>query len=472
MTALTQATAIDDGTPGFGVYIHWPFCAQKCPYCDFNSHVRFGGWDEPRFPPPATRACPHGAPTSGPPPPRGGLGAGGGASPTAAVLQSPPPNLPHQGGGERAAPPTVTSIFFGGGTPSLMQPATVAAILDHIASLWPVSSAAEITLEANPGSVEAGRFAGYRTAGVNRVSIGVQSLRDDDLKRLGRIHSVEEAKAAVALAHKTFDRVSFDLIYARPYQTPADWRTELSEALALAGRHLSLYQLTIEPETPFAALYAKGRLAIPAAEAAHDLYEVTQDLTAAAGLPQYEISNHAAPGEQSRHNLTYWRYGTYAGIGPGAHGRLQTPDALLATETERNPERWLSNVEEAGHGIAATETIPPAAQADEMLLMGLRLSEGVDLDRLARISGLAPSAARLRKLSEQGLIEQIPPLAPPDAETGFDEIRACLGPGLKPATQEKTPRLGRIRATGEGRFILNHLVLELTSGLETAPQDQ
>ncbi|WP_081717620.1 radical SAM family heme chaperone HemW [Hyphomicrobium nitrativorans] len=375
-------------------------------------------------------------------------------------------------GGEGASPPTVTSIFFGGGTPSLMQPATVAAILDHIASLWPVSPGAEITLEANPGSVEAGRFAGYRTAGVNRVSIGVQSLRDEDLKRLGRIHSVEEAKAAVALAHKTFDRVSFDLIYARPHQTPADWRAELTEALALAGRHLSLYQLTIEPETPFAALYAKGRLAIPAAEAAHDLYEVTQDLTAAAGLPQYEISNHAAPGEQSRHNLTYWRYGTYAGIGPGAHGRLQTPAALLATETERNPEAWLANVEETGHGIAATEAIPSSAQADELLLMGLRLAEGVDLDRLARISGLAPSAARLRKLSDQGLIEQISPATAPASEPGFDEIRACLGPGLTPAGQEKAPRLGRIRATGEGRFILNHLVLELTSGLETALQHQ
>ena len=436
MTTLTRATTADDGTPGFGVYIHWPFCAQKCPYCDFNSHVRFGGWDEPRFLAAYKRELDHAA------------------------------SLVHR----TRAP--VTSIFFGGGTPSLMQPETVAAILDHIANLWTIAPSAEITLEANPGSVEAGRFAGYRKAGVNRVSIGVQSLRDEDLKRLGRIHSVEEAKAAVGLAQRTFDRVSFDLIYARPRQTPADWRTELTEALAMAGGHLSLYQLTIEPETPFAALYAKGRLAIPAAEAAHDLYEVTQELTAAAGLPQYEISNHAAPGEQSRHNLTYWRYGTYAGIGPGAHGRLQTPDALLATETERSPEAWLANVEQAGHGIAATEAIPASAQADELLLMGLRLAEGVDLDRLARISGLAPSAARLRKLSEQGLIEQIPPLTSPDVEPGLDEIRACLGPGLTPAAQDAAPRLGRIRATGDGRFILNHLVLELTSGLETAPQAQ
>ena len=447
---LQPATATDDGTPGFGVYIHWPFCAQKCPYCDFNSHVRFGGWDEPRFLAAYKRELDHVATLTSPPPVWGRPG-GGNARPSAVGV------------------PPVTSIFFGGGTPSLMQPATVAAILDHIASLWPVSPAAEITLEANPGSVEAGRFAGYRAAGVNRVSIGVQSLRAADLKRLGRIHSVEEAKAAVALAHKTFDRVSFDLIYARPQQTPADWRAELSEALALAGRHLSLYQLTIEPETPFAALYAKGRLAIPPAEAAHDLYEVTQDLTAKAGLPQYEISNHAAPGEESRHNLTYWRYGTYAGIGPGAHGRIATPEALLATETERNPERWLANVEQVGHGIAATETVPPSAQADEMLLMGLRLTEGVDLDRLAGISGLAPSAACLRTLSEQGLIERIAPRAVPDPEPDLDEIRACLGPGLAPATLRKAASLGRIRATAEGRFILNHLVLELTSGLETAP---
>ena len=433
MTPHRPATATDDGAPGFGVYIHWPFCAQKCPYCDFNSHVRFGGWDEPRYLAAYKRELDH-----------------------VAALTSP----------RSTSPPTVTSIFFGGGTPSLMQPETVAAILDHIANLWSVAPAAEITLEANPGSVEAGRFAGYRAAGVNRVSIGVQSLRDDDLKRLGRIHSAAEARTAVALAHKTFDRVSFDMIYARPHQSLDDWRTELAEALAMAGRHLSLYQLTIEPETAFAALYAKGRLAVPPAEAAHDLYEATQELTAAAGLPQYEISNHAAPGEESRHNLTYWRYGTYAGIGPGAHGRIETSGALLATETERNPERWLGLVEQSGHGLAATEPVPPSAQADEMLLMGLRLAEGVDLDRLALLTGLAPSPARLGKLAEQGLIEQVRLHAPPIPEPGLDEIRTCLGPGLAPAALAETNTPGRIRATGEGRFILNHLVLELTSALE------
>jgi oxygen-independent coproporphyrinogen-3 oxidase len=414
--------------PGFGVYIHWPFCAQKCPYCDFNSHVRFGGWDEPRYLAAYKRELDH----------------------TAALTST-------------AKRRTVSSIFFGGGTPSLMKPETVGAILDHIGSLWPVDPKAEITLEANPGSVEAARFAGYRSVGVNRVSIGVQSLRDADLKRLGRIHSVEEAKAAVAIAHRTFDRVSFDLIYARPDQTPDDWRSELTEALAMASGHLSLYQLTIEPETRFADLYAKGRLVIPAAEAAHDLYELTQELTAKSGLDQYEISNHARRGEESRHNLLYWRYGEYAGVGPGAHGRLNTADAHIATMTERSPERWLQQVEDTGNGVTETEPLTPEARTDEMLLMGLRLEEGIDLDRLARIAGLAPRASTLATLIEQGLVERVgrEDMA---AESEFDEIRACLGPGLAPATP--TPPLGRIRATGAGRFILNQLVLELSSNLE------
>jgi putative oxygen-independent coproporphyrinogen III oxidase len=468
MTSATTRPTSDE--PGFGVYIHWPFCAQKCPYCDFNSHVRFGGWDEPRYLAAYKRELDHVA----------GLLALSPAQPPhpEAILRSPPTS-PHrgevkgtpascvpsprwgEGQGEGAlAPRRVTSIFFGGGTPSLMKPETVGAILDHIAALWSVAPDAEITLEANPGSVEAARFAGYRTAGVNRVSIGVQSLRDADLKRLGRIHSVEEAKAAVAIAHDTFDRVSFDLIYARPEQTRADWRAELTEALAMASGHLSLYQLTIEPETRFADLYAKGRLAIPPAEAAHDLYELTQELTAAAGLNQYEISNHARAGQESRHNLLYWRYGEYAGIGPGAHGRLHTPDAHLATATERNPERWLERVETAGHGIAEAERLSPEARTDEMLLMGLRLDEGIDLDRLAGIGGLAPRAATVTGLIEQGLIERI---GPPAGEPGLDEIRVCLGPGLAPSTARP---LGRVRATDTGRFILNQLVLELSASFE------
>ncbi|HEX2841625.1 radical SAM family heme chaperone HemW [Hyphomicrobium sp.] len=424
--------------PAFGVYIHWPFCAQKCPYCDFNSHVRFGGWDEPRYLAAYKRELDH----------------------VAALIADAP---------REARPRTVSSIFFGGGTPSLMKPETVGAILDHIAHLWPVDPNAEITLEANPGSVEAARFAGYRTAGVDRVSIGVQSLRDADLKRLGRIHSVDEAKAAIEIARRTFDRFSFDLIYARPEQTLSGWRTELSEALEIAGHHLSLYQLTIEPETRFADLYAKGRLVIPPAEAAHDLYEATQELTAKAGLRQYEISNHACPGEESRHNLLYWRYGEYAGIGPGAHGRIETATGHLATSTERSPERWLARVEKAGHGITETEELSPEARADEMLLMGLRLEEGIDLDRLARIGGLVPRAFVVSKLIEQGLIERLP--APDITPEGLDEIRACLGPGLLPSLVPAAAygaRLGRIRASGSGRFILNSLVLELSASFEPA----
>lgn len=381
---------------GFGVYVHWPFCAQKCPYCDFNSHVRFGGIDEPRF--------------------------------RAAFLAE----MEHTA--QRLGPRTVSSIFFGGGTPSLMQPETVAAILDRIASLWSVAPDAEITLEANPGSVEAGRFRGYRTAGVNRVSLGVQSLHDDILKSLGRIHSVAEAKAAIEIARATFDRFSFDLIYARPGQTPAQWREELQEALAIAGHHLSLYQLTIEPDTPFAKLHAAGKLIVPDEDTSFALFDLTQELTAAAGLPVYEISNHAAPGEESRHNLLYWRYGEYAGIGPGAHGRILLDGVRRATSTERHPEKWAERVERDGHGIIDEAELSRAEEADEMLLMGLRLVEGLDLDRLARLCGGPPSAATVAELTQQGLIETVP--------------------GTR-----------RIRASGAGRFILNEIVLRLALSL-------
>ena len=376
----------------FGVYVHWPFCAQKCPYCDFNSHVRFGGVDEARF--------------------------------AAAFLRE----LEHTA--QRTGARTVTSIFFGGGTPSLMRPETVAAILDCIGGLWSVAPDAEITLEANPGSVEAGRFRSYRAAGVNRVSLGVQSLHDDILRSLGRIHSVAEAKAAIEIARATFERFSFDLIYARPGQTPAAWREELREALAIAGRHLSLYQLTIEPETPFAALHAAGKLVVPDEDTAFALYDVTQELTAAAGLPAYEVSNHAVPGQESRHNLLYWRYGEYAGIGPGAHGRLRSRGVRYATCTERNPEGWAASVERQGHGFVEETPLSPAEEADEMLLMGLRLAEGLDLGRLQRLCGAVPSHATVAELTQQGLIEAIP------------------------GTQ-------RIRASGSGRFILNEIVLRL-----------
>nr|MCU0955264.1 radical SAM family heme chaperone HemW [Hyphomicrobium sp.] len=350
----------------FGVYVHWPFCAQKCPYCDFNSHVRFSGWDEPRF--------------------------------LAAYLRELSEVK------DRVGPQPVQSIFFGGGTPSLMQPSTVAAILDQIAGLWTIVPGAEITLEANPNSVEASRFAGYRAAGVNRVSIGVQSLRDTELKRLGRLHSVSEAKAAIEIAQRTFDRFSFDLIYARPGQTLREWREELSEALVMAAGHLSLYQLTIEPDTPFAELHARGKLVVPDPDAALDLYALTQEMTAAKGLHAYEISNHAVPGEESRHNLLYWRYGVYAGVGPGAHGRLVLSDGTrLATATERNPERWVERVQTAGHGFVEEQVLSLEEQADEMLLMGLRLAEGVDLDVMARRFGFAPGISELTDLTNLGL---------------------------------------------------------------------
>ena len=338
-----RADAADD--IGFGIYVHWPFCASKCPYCDFNSHVRAGGIDENRF------------------------------------LRAYRRELHHWAG--LAPSRTIGSIFFGGGTPSLMSATTIAAILDEISHLWTVDAGAEITLEANPSSVEATRFRDYRTAGINRVSLGVQSLVDADLRGLGRLHTVGEALAAIDVSRATFDRFSFDLIYARPGQTLTSWQAELTQALRLAGRHLSLYQLTIEAGTPFAELHARGKLRVPDDELAHDFYELTQGLTEQAGLPAYEVSNHAAPGEECRHNLLYWRYGEYAGIGPGAHGRVVVDGARHATLTERQPERWLGRVEADGHGTVESTPLSRAEQADEALLMGLRLTEGVDLGRLA-----------------------------------------------------------------------------------------
>ena len=378
--------------------MHWPFCASKCPYCDFNSHVRAGGIDEARF--------------------------------RAAFLKE----LEHWA---RLAPGrSVASVFFGGGTPSLMSPATTGAVLDAIAGLWTVEPGAEITLEANPSSVEAGRFRGYRAAGVNRVSLGVQSLDDKVLRALGRLHTAEEARAAIEVARGTFERFSFDLIYARPGQTLEAWRAELTEALALAGRHLSLYQLTIEEGTPFAELHARGRLKVPDQEVAHAFYELTRELTEAAGLPAYEISNHAAPGEECRHNLLYWRYGEYAGIGPGAHGRIVAGAARQATAAERNPERWAALVEAQGHGLAEMAPLGRAEEADEALLMGLRLREGIDLDRLAALTGFAPGACAVAELAALGLVER---------------------------------RAGnRLAATAAGRVVLDQVVLRLASALAPA----
>jgi putative oxygen-independent coproporphyrinogen III oxidase len=354
-------------TNAFGIYVHWPFCLSKCPYCDFNSHVRHTAIDEARF----VRAF------------------------TAEIAAT----------AARVPGRTVSTVFFGGGTPSLMQPATVGAVLDAIARHWSVAPGVEVTLEANPTSVEATRFKGYRSAGVNRVSLGVQALDDAALKELGRLHSAREALDAVAVARASFDRYSFDLIYARPGQTPAAWAAELKRAIAEAGEHLSLYQLTIEQDTPFFALHAAGKLVVPNDDAARALYDTTQDICAGAGLPAYEISNHARPGAECRHNLVYWRAHEYAGVGPGAHGRLDIAGERRATATERRPEAWLMRVEEHGHGVATDEALTQEQMADEFLLMGLRLAEGVDPERYARLAGRRLDPKRLAILREEGAVE-------------------------------------------------------------------
>ncbi len=302
---------------------------------------------------------------------------------------------------------TVSTIFFGGGTPSLMAPATAAAILDAIAAHWTIAPDVEVTLEANPTSVEATRFRGFRAAGVNRVSLGVQALDDVALKQLGRLHTAQEALDAVAIARSIFERYSFDLIYARPGQTPADWRTELARAIDEAAEHLSLYQLTIEQDTPFFALRAAGKLVIPDDDHARELYDLTQEITAARGLPAYEISNHARPGAACRHNLVYWRYHEYAGVGPGAHGRLLVDGTRRATATEKRPEDWLIRVETDGHGLVSDDALLRSEQADEFLLMGLRLAEGIDPRRYTAFAGHALEDARIAMLGGEGLIETV-----------------------------------------------------------------
>ena len=350
----------------FGVYVHWPFCLSKCPYCDFNSHVRHAAIDEERF----VRAFAREIATTA----------------------------------ERTAGRIVSSIFLGGGTPSLMQPRTVAAILDAIGSSWSVARDVEVTLEANPTSVEATRFHGYRAAGVNRVSLGVQALDDASLKALGRMHSAREALEAVAIARGAFERYSFDLIYARPEQSVAAWSKELRLAIAEAAEHLSLYQLTIEPETPFAGLHAAGKLIIPDEPNARALYDATQEICASLGLPAYEISNHARPGAECRHNLVYWRGDEYAGIGPGAHGRIDIDGVRRATATERRPEAWLMRVEQLGHGVVTDDGLTSEERADEYLLMGLRLREGIDPDRYRALAGRTLDQGRIDLLRDEGAI--------------------------------------------------------------------
>ena len=336
------------------LYIHWPFCLAKCPYCDFNSHVR-DRIPQARF---------------------------GAALRTELAWEAARLGRRH-----------VTSVFFGGGTPSLMAPETVAALLADAQRLFDVAADVEITLEANPTSVEAARLAGFRQAGVNRVSLGVQTLNATALRLLGRQHSAAQAVAALELARAIFPRVSFDLIYARPDQDEAAWRSELRAALALAADHLSLYQLTIEPGTAFETRHRRGEIVLPDPDRAAALYDATAEEAARFGLLPYEVSNYARPGAESRHNLAYWRYGDYAGIGPGAHGRLPLGGALHATRRHRAPEVWAERVERAGHGSVEESALGPEDKAREMLLMGLRLSEGIDAARFWARTGVSLESA-------------------------------------------------------------------------------
>lgn len=340
--------------PPLALYIHWPFCLAKCPYCDFNSHVR------DRIPQSRFRAA----------------------------LRS---ELAWEA--TRLGRRQVGSVFFGGGTPSLMEPDTVAALLDDAQRLFDVGAEVEITLEANPTSVESGRLAAFRQAGVNRVSLGVQSLDPEALRLLGRQHSATQAITALELARATFPRVSFDLIYARPGQSEAEWRAELRTALALAADHLSLYQLTIEPGTAFETRFRRGEIVLPDPDRSAALYDATVEEAARFGLLPYEVSNYAQPSAESRHNLAYWRYADYAGIGPGAHGRLTRDDMLYATRRHRAPEIWAERVEQTGHGTMEDVALSMEERAREMLLMGLRLTEGIDPARFLSRTGLSLAAA-------------------------------------------------------------------------------
>ena len=375
------------------LYIHWPFCVTKCPYCDFNSHVRDrvdqAGW-------------------------------------RAALLA----DLRHEA--QATAGQRLVSIFFGGGTPSLMDPGTIEALIAEALALWPNDGAVEITLEANPSSVEAARFADFASAGVNRVSLGLQALDDAALKLLGRPHDLAQGLAALEVAQRHFGRVSFDLIHSRPGQTVAAWEAELARALSFGTEHLSAYQLTIEEGTRFHTLARKGLLDLPAEEAAADMFELTGAMCAAAGLPLYEVSNHARPGAESRHNLQYWRYGDYAGVGPGAHGRR----GGLATTRLKRPESWLEAVLARGEGMEAETPIAPGDAAEEALMMGLRLADGIDPDAFAARTGIA-----------------LDDIASPPARARLERL-GLLAPGRA------------LRVTAGGRMLTNRLILELASGLK------
>jgi len=353
---------------GFGLYLHWPFCESKCPYCDFNSHVS-ASIDQARW--------------------------------ARAYLAE----IDRVGSLTRGR--VLGTVYFGGGTPSLMDADTVATLLDRVRATWPMVNDPEITLEANPGSVEVGRFRAYRQAGVTRVSMGVQALNDADLRRLGRRHSVADARTAFDVARAQFNRVSFDLIYGRQDQSLDAWRCELQVALDMAVDHLSLYQLTIEAGTAFGDRFAKGGLrGLPTEDLAADLYEVTQELCGAAGLAAYEVSNHAAEGAESRHNLLYWRAGDYIGIGPGAHGRLSLDGTRWATECPKAPGAWLQVVERTGDGSLPPVALSGEDRAQEYMLMGLRLTEGLSLIRLAEMAGAELSASKLDPLIDLGLLRR------------------------------------------------------------------
>ncbi len=363
--SASASRAVFERSEPLALYVHWPFCVTKCPYCDFNSHVR-ASIDNAAW-----------------------------RTALLADLAHEAARLP----GRRLA-----SIFFGGGTPSLMPPATVAAIIDAATRHWPPETDIEITLEANPSSVEAARFAGFAAAGVNRLSLGLQALGDPDLKALGRPHDLAQGLAALDIAQKHFGRVSFDLIYDRPGMTTQSWQAELRRALGFGTSHLSLYQLTIEAGTRFAALHAKGQLTLPDPEVSADLFEMTRAMTADAGIFAYEVSNHARPGAESRHNMAYWTYGDYAGIGPGAHGRRMG----VATERWKKPEAWLAAVTATGHGMVSEVQLTGDERATEALVMGLRLAQGIDSANFLARTGLALADVlrpdRVARLTAQGLL--------------------------------------------------------------------
>jgi putative oxygen-independent coproporphyrinogen III oxidase len=374
---------------GFGLYVHWPFCQAKCPYCDFNSHVA-SNIDQKAW-----------------------------VTAYLAELSRSAVEVPGR---------VLNTIFFGGGTPSLMDSDTVGAIVEAARSHWAFANDIEISLEANPGSVEAGRFAGYRDAGINRISMGIQALNDRDLTRLGRLHSVAEARAAFDVARSCFDRVSFDLIYARQGQTLDDWRAELTAALAMTIDHLSLYQLTIEDGTAFGDRFARGKLrGLPGDDISADMYQLTQDICSQHDMPAYEVSNHAKPGAESRHNLIYWRYGDYVGIGPGAHGRITNAGNRIATETHRTPGAWLKAVAN-GSGESDRFTLSTQDIVSEYVMMSMRLREGIDMVRYAELAGTTLPSNRVTYLESLGMIEQVGQ---------------------------------RVRATDQGRAVLNAVLREM-----------